>query len=86
MNRRDAAKKPRRKLAFIRWFDASFQAEECTAEELNPGIVIESAGIIAAETDDSISLALDYHPDQGLWRRILHVPKPYIINIKRFSV
>lgn len=78
--------RPRRKIAYIRWRDASFQAAECTDDELNPGIIVESAGIIAREDADSVSLALDFHPEQNLWRRILHVPKAYILEIKRVTV
>lgn len=79
-------RKRRREIAFVRWFDASFQESVCTEDELNPGIVIESAGIVAREDKDSISLALDCHPKQKTWRRILHVPKPYIIEIRRFKI
>ena len=73
-------------VAFVRWFDASFQLDECGTDELNPGIVMESAGIIAREDDSHLSLALDSCPDQGVWRRVLHVPKAYILDCQRFDV
>lgn len=73
-------------VAFVRWFDASFQLDECGTDELNPGIVMESAGIIAREDDSHLSLALDSCPDQGVWRRVLHVPKAYILASHRFDI
>jgi hypothetical protein len=75
-----------RKLVFVRWLDASFQAAECTDDELNPGIIVESAGILAREDDESISLALDSYPQQGIWRRIQHIPKPFILEVRRVNV
>lgn len=73
-------------VAFVRWFDASFQLDECSTDELNPGIVMESAGIVAREDDSHLSLALDSCPDQGVWRRTLHIPKAYILASERFEV
>lgn len=75
-----------RQLAFVRWLDASFQAAECTDDELHPGIIVESAGILAREDDESISLALDSYPEQGIWRRIQHIPKPFILELRKVSV
>lgn len=71
---------------FVRWLDASFQASECTIDELHPGIIVESAGILAREDDDSISLALDSYPQQGIWRRTQHIPKPFILELRRMNV
>jgi hypothetical protein len=71
-----AQKRPPRRLVVVRWLDASFQASECIDHELNPGIIVESASILAREDDDSISLALDSYPQQGLWRQVQHIPKP----------
>ena len=81
-----APKRSPRRLLFVRWLDASFQASECTDDELNPDIIVESAGILAREDDDSISMALDSYAQQGIWRRIQHIPKPYIREIRRVTV
>ena len=80
------AKKKRetRRLVFVRWLDASFQESECTDDELHPGVIVESAGILAREDKESISLALDSYPQQGIWRRVQHIPKPFILELRRF--
>jgi len=78
--------RPKRKIAYVRWLDASFQEAVCTDDELTPGIILESAGIIAREDGDSISLAIDYCAQEKTWRRIQHIPKPYILEIKRVTV
>jgi hypothetical protein len=79
-------KESSRQLVFVRWLDASFQADECTDDELHPGIIVESAGILAREDDESISLALDLYPQQGIWRRIQHIPKPFILELRKVRV
>jgi hypothetical protein len=80
-----AQKHPSRRLVFVRWLDASFQTSEGTHDEWNPGIIVQSAGILARDDDDSISLALDWYPQQKLWRRIQHIPKPYIFELRKIA-
>ena len=80
------AEKAKTRVAFVRWLDASLQTSEGTDDELNPGIIAQSAGILAREVDDSISLALDWYPQQKLWRRIQHIPKPYIFELRKITV
>jgi hypothetical protein len=64
----------------------ALQTSEGTDDELNPGIIVQSAGIPAREDHDSISLALDWYPQQKLWRRIQHIPKPYIFELRKITV
>jgi hypothetical protein len=52
-------------IAWVRWFDASYQRGECAREDLVPVVEIQSAGLLIHEDEQSISLALDqYDKDQ----------------------
>jgi len=72
-------------LAWVRWFDASYQRGECTDQELVPRVEMESAGLLVQEDEESISIALDRYPEDGLWRYIEHIPKVNILAIHRLS-
>lgn len=79
-------KKAGRTLAWVRWFDASYQRGECTQDELVPRVEIESAGLLVQETDDTVSLALDWHEVDETWRYIEHIPKVNVRRIRRIKV
>jgi hypothetical protein len=83
---RNKAKRPRATLAYVRWFDASYQRGECTRDELVPRIEIESAGLLVREDGESVSLALDHYQADGTWRYIAHIPKVNILEIRRLRV
>jgi len=75
---------PRPKLAYVKWLDASYQHGEHHENDLNPLVEMESAGLIAAECKQTISLALDRYEQDGTWRHIVHIPKVNILKIVRF--
>jgi hypothetical protein len=75
-----------RTVAFVRWFDASYQRGECDDSELVTRVEIESAGLLVREDAESVSIALDRYEHDGLWRYIEHIPKVNIIDICRLTV
>jgi hypothetical protein len=75
----------RRTVAWVKWFDASYQRGECTREELVPRVEIESAGLLIHEDEDSVSLALDHYEADGTWRHIEHIPKVNVRRIRRLT-
>ena len=76
----------KRTVAVIRWFDASYQRGECTAEELNPRVEIASAGLLVREDGETVSIALDRYDDDEVWRYIEHIPKVNIRSMRKVSV
>ena len=73
-------------LAYVRWFDASYQRGECTLDEMVPRVEIESAGILVFEDDETISIALDRYKSESTYRYIEHIPIVNVLEIKRLSV
>jgi len=73
-------------LVHVRWFDASYQRGECSPTELCPLIELESAGLLAAEDERTISIALDWCASEGVWRYIQHIPKVNVRRVKRYKV
>jgi hypothetical protein len=80
------ARTPKRTVAVVCWFDASYQRGECTDAELVPRAEIKSAGLLVCEDDESISIALDRYDADGLWRYIEHIPKVNVRHIRRVEV
>jgi len=70
----------------VRWFDASHQHGECTQDELVSKVVLESAGLLIREDRESLSIALNHHEANGVWRYIEHIPKVNVLEEKRFTV
>ncbi len=76
--------KPKRIIALVKWFDASYQLGECTQDELVPRVELVSAGLLVREDANTISLALDYDVTGNTWRHVAHIPKVNITSIQRF--
>ena len=79
-------KKPKKMIAYVRWFDASYQRGECDLSEMNTRVELESAGLLVREDEESISIALDKYKDDGTWRYIEHIPKVNVLRIRRVTV
>jgi hypothetical protein len=75
-----------KQIAFVRWFDASYQRGECTIDELVTRVEIESAGLLVREDEESISLAIDRYSEDETWRYISHIPKVNVLEIRRFPL
>ena len=70
-------------IAYIKWCDASYQRGECTAEDLVPEVIIESAGFLIREDEKTYSIAMDWYESYKTWRYIEHIPK---VNVIRFEL
>lgn len=79
-------KKPPIMLAYVRWRDSSYQRGECTREELERGVELESAGLLIEEDEDGISIALDRYAGDAAYRHIESIPKACIIEVKKVKV
>ena len=75
--------KPKRTLALIKWFDASYQRGECTKDEFVTRVELESAGILVQENADTISIALDRYAGDDTYRHIEHIPKVNVLSVRR---
>lgn len=73
-------------LAYVRWFDCSYQQGEHRTNELVTRVDLHSGGLLVREDDESISIALDRYDDDDTWRHIQHIPKVNVISIQRFPV
>ena len=73
-------------VAWVRWFDASYQRGECTLDEFVPRVEIQSAGLLVHEDEESVSLALDSYVDDSTYRYIEHIPKVNVIELRRLQV
>jgi len=73
-------------LAYVTWFDASYQRGECTSDELVPQVELQSAGLLVRENEETVSIALDSYTNDGTWRYIEHIPKVNIRRIRRIKV
>lgn len=86
------AKGSKTTLAYVEWFDASYERGECHIDEITPRVELKSAGLLMREDEHTISIALDVYDDdpslhsQGLWRYIQHIPKVNVKRIKRIQV
>lgn len=80
------SKKVKKTLAYVRWFDASYQRGECDLADLNTRVELESAGLLVREDEESISIALDEYKDDGTWRYIEHIPKVNVLRIRRVTI
>ena len=78
--------KGKRTIAWVRWFDASYQRGECTEDELVTQVELESAGLLIREDEESISIALDQYDGDGTWRYIEHIPKVNVRKIRKMTV
>ena len=74
-------------LVYLRWFDSSItRGETCSAEEAAGILENESAGVLVAEDEKSITIAMDRCPETGGLRCTLCVPRVNLRSVRRFSV
>jgi hypothetical protein len=79
------AKRPKRTLVYVRWFDASYQRGEVTDDELVDRVELESAGLLVRETKEAVSIALDRYEHDGVWRYVQHIPKVNVLELRRLE-
>lgn len=81
------AKKRTVEVVLVRWFDSAiYKGDPCQPEELSGYLENESAGLLVAENDDWITLALDRCLDTGDVRLTLCIPRTNIRAIRRWKV
>ncbi len=78
-------KKETIKIAVVKWLDACHHHDDVNIEMINGGIVLLSAGILLRDLPDYVAIALDYS-QQGDYRDVAVIPRPYIKNIKIVEV
>lgn len=70
------------KLLYVEWLDASYQEGPLSEEDFEPRVVLVSAGLLAREDDETLTLASDYDPRSGEWRHVSHIPKVNVVRRK----
>lgn len=75
-----------RTLVYVRWLDASIQQHECREEDLQPGMLLESAGLLVRQDRDFISLALDWCQQDRSWRHVQHIPRVCVRAVRKVRV
>ena len=71
-------------LTWVRWDDASYERGEKEPKEFIGKAKLETAGLWAAEDDETISLALDREVGEETFRHIAHIPKKLILKRRDF--
>jgi hypothetical protein len=69
-------------VVYIRWFDASFQASDLTADEMNVRCEIENVGFLVRDADGYVSMAMGRYRPGDQWRYIQHIPKVNILEMR----
>ena len=70
------------KLAYVEWLDASYQEGPLAEDDFEPRVVLVSAGLLAREDDETITVATDYDARADEWRHVSHIPKVNIVRKK----
>jgi hypothetical protein len=73
------------KVIYIRWLDASFQASDLTADEMNVHCEIENVGFLVREADGYVSMAMGHYRPGEQWRYIQHIPKVNILEMRDYE-
>lgn len=74
-------------LAYFNWEDAWMPEDDTDLSDIAESCILEAGGIIVREDDYKICIAADYAADDNTARRIICIPKKYIVgDIVRFAV
>jgi hypothetical protein len=68
------------KLASVEWLDASYQEGPLGEDDFEPRVVLVSAGLLAREDDETITVAADYDARADEWRHVNHIRKVNVIR------
>lgn len=50
------------------------------------GLVLETAGFLVRQTDNTVSIGMDYNPaNDPKWRHVANIPRAYIVEIVVFE-
>ena len=64
----------------VEWIDASVQTGPLSIDEIDPGCPHVAAGFLVKETEDYLTLGLDYSIETESWRYLLHIPQCQIVK------
>jgi len=82
-----AAQKPKRLVAYRRWFESAiYKGDPWQPEELSGSLENESAGVLVQEDKRTITIPLDRCLDTKDVRLVLSIPKVNVRSIRRFRV
>ena len=68
------------KFVYIEWIDASYEEDIHDVNDMLGTIPSNLCGFLLAETDDTLSIAMEYYPKLDTWKHICHIPKCLIIK------
>lgn len=79
-------------LCVIRWQDACKRDGNFTKDEIGgekngyrfDRVELYTVGWLVHESEDTLTLATDYRPDEDHWRDLLHVPKGMIQSVRKY--
>ena len=70
-----------RKFIWVKWKDATFSGGRFESpKEITKYIILETAGILANEDRESLSVSIQYRSDEHSYRDTLSIPKSLIIQ------
>lgn len=69
------------KLAYVRWRDATHGIEEIAAADADL-VELHEIGFVAAETDEAITLTMEYCPGATTFRLWLTIPRVNILEVR----
>ena len=78
-------RQPERCLIYLRWSDASYQTGDgLYLQDLEPEVLIETAGFLIQETETHYSVALDHYAVAETWRHVANIPKGMVRQAVKF--
>lgn len=73
-------------LIYVKWIDACMQQYVDEAEDTIDGLVLETAGFLVRETENTLSIGMDYNPGNSpKWRHVTNIPKSYVVEYALFG-
>ena len=71
---------------YIRWHDASYQDGPLYLNDIDPLVILDSAGILVKETETHYTIALDMHTKEENFRHVQSIPKGMVIEVRKFII
>lgn len=70
-------------IAIVDWFDASMQKGPMLPEEMRPFITLRTVGWLVRADNKVVTVAMDFHEEDGTYRDIAHIPRVNVLRIKK---
>lgn len=79
-------KRPKLKMVWVKWLDASYQNDTCSQGDLTARVELETVGFLVKTVDrDFITVAHEWYERDKTWRHVSHIPKRNIIKVRRIK-